>query len=297
MSSAENRPESAYWDLVRRVLLDGEWGENRSGVRARSVFGATLRWDLSGGEIPLLQSRAVWWKGVSEELFWFLRGSTDAKALAARGVKIWDANGSRGFLDGRGLTERREGDLGPVYGFQWRHYGAEYKDCETDYAGLGVDQLQGVLDALKTDPTSRRMLVTAWNPTQLAEMALPPCHVLMQFSVRPSGVLSLATYQRSADLALGVPFNMASYALLLRLVCATSGYAPGELVMNFGDVHVYEPHVGALGEVLEEALAPGPGFPQLEVATRRERLEDYSAEDVRLTGYAPKRVVRMKMVV
>lgn len=323
MMSGITSADASYWSLIEKVLDEGSITSNRTGVNTRSVFGATLRFDLSNGSIPLLQERAVWFRGVAEELFWFLRGSTDSNELDKRGVRIWNANGSREFLDARGLTHRRTGDLGPVYGFQWRHFGAEYVDSNTDYSNQGIDQVGHVLNALKTrdgvdGPNARRLVISAWNPPQLDEMALPPCHLLMHFrAVVPRGPrrlkLSLATYQRSADLALGVPFNMASYALLLRLMCETINasedsmynYDPGSLVMNFGDAHIYEPHVETLYKVLndfnetgleEEAKSRLPS-PTLEVLRPRTKMEDYEWSDLQLTCYAPKRKLAFEMVV
>lgn len=163
-------------------------------------------------------------RGVAEELLWFVKGDTNAKNLSAKGIKIWDANGSREFLDARGLSHREEGDLGPVYGFQWRHFGAEYKDMHTNYDGQGYDQLQACINSIKNNPTDRRIIMSAWNPagttnfsfltiSDLHLMALPPCHMFCQFYVA-NGELSCLMYQRSADMGLGVPFNIASYSLL-----------------------------------------------------------------------------------
>uniref|UniRef100_F6XVH4 Thymidylate synthase n=3 Tax=Ciona intestinalis TaxID=7719 RepID=F6XVH4_CIOIN len=157
---------------------------------------------------PLLTTKRVFWRGVAEELLWFIRGSTNAKELADKNVHIWDANGSRKFLDNIGLTEREEFDLGPVYGFQWRHYGAEYKDMHSDYTNQGVDQLKKVIDTIRTNPNDRRIIMCAWNPVDLPKMALPPCHAFAQFYVC-NGELSCQLYQRSADMGLGVPFNIA----------------------------------------------------------------------------------------
>jgi len=142
-----------------------------------------MRYSLREGQFPLLTTKRVFWRGVAEELLWFLSGDTSAKTLQAKNIHIWDGNASREFLDGRGLSHREEGDLGPVYGFQWRHFGAEYEDMHADYAGKGVDQVRQVIDQIKTNPTSRRILLTAWNPAALPDMALPPCHILCQFFV------------------------------------------------------------------------------------------------------------------
>ena len=197
-----------YLDLIAEILESGDCREDRTGVGTRSKFGAQMRYDLSKS-FPLLTTKRVFWRGVVEELLWFMSGSTDARTLADKNVHIWDANGSREFLDSRGLYDRQEMDLGPVYGFQWRHFGAKYRvsrsllpsrklaphmleycnfapihqDFNTDYTGQGVDQLAQVIHTIKTNPTDRRIILSAWNPAALPEMALPPCHMFAQFYV------------------------------------------------------------------------------------------------------------------
>lgn len=187
----------------------------------------------------------MFWKGVLEELLWFIKGSTNAKELSSKGVRIWDANGSRDFLDNLGFSSRKEGDLGPVYGFQWRHFGADYKDMDSDYSHQGVDQLQKVIDTIKTNPDDRRIILCAWNPKDLPSMALPPCHALCQFYV-VNGELSCQLYQRSADMGLGVPFNIASYALLTYMIAHITGLKPGDFVHTLGDAHIYLNHIEPL---------------------------------------------------
>jgi thymidylate synthase len=198
-------PELGYLELVREVMATGNRRGDRTGVGTISRFGAQLRFDLSRG-FPLLTTKKMFWKGVRDELLWFIAGDTDAKRLAAKGVHIWDGNGSRAALDGRGLKDYPEGTLGPVYGFQWRHFGAEYKGADASYKGEGVDQLADVIRLIRTDPNNRRIILSAWNPCDLNKMVLPPCHVLCQFYVA-DGKLSSHLYQRSADLGLGVPFK------------------------------------------------------------------------------------------
>jgi thymidylate synthase len=211
-----NSEERQYLDLIRNILDHGRTKGNRTGVGTRSVFGAQMRFSLRNS-FPLLTTKRVFWRGVVEELLWFIRGSTNARELSDKNVKIWDANGSRQFLDSLGLEDREEGDLGPVYGFQWRHFGAKYEDMHKDYTGLGVDQLAEVIRKIKTYPDDRRIIMSSWNPTDLPLMALPPCHTLCQFYVS-DGELSCQMYQRSADMGLGVPFNIASYSLLTCMI-------------------------------------------------------------------------------
>lgn len=188
--------------------------------------------------------------GVAQELLWFISGDTSAKTLQDQGIHIWDGNGSRAYLDSIGLEHREEGDLGPVYGFQWRHFGAEYSTMHADYQGKGVDQLADLIHRIKTNPNDRRLVLSAWNPAALPDMALPPCHMFCQFYVA-DGELSCQMYQRSCDLGLGVPFNIASYALLTRLVAQVCGLQAGDFVHVLGDAHVYTNHVDPLKEQLK----------------------------------------------
>uniref|UniRef100_A0A3Q2PEH4 Thymidylate synthase n=1 Tax=Fundulus heteroclitus TaxID=8078 RepID=A0A3Q2PEH4_FUNHE len=249
--------ERGYLNLVEYIMENGRKKGDRTGTGVLSVFGAQVRYNLRD-KFPLLTTKRVFWKGILEELLWFIKGSTNAKELSEKGVKIWDANGSRAFLDNLGFTEREEGDLGPVYGFQWRHFGAEYKDIHTDYSGQGVDQLQNVIDTIRKNPEDRRIIMCAWNPKDLPLMALPPCHALCQFYVC-DGELSCQLYQRSADMGLGVPFNIASYALLTYMIAHITGLQPGDFVHTLGDAHVYVNHVDPLKE---QVGVTGPGQPQ-----------------------------------
>jgi thymidylate synthase len=202
--------------------------------------------------------------------------------LQNQNVHIWDGNGSREFLDSRGLTENREGDLGPVYGHQWRHFNAKYAGCDSVYDGKGVDQLAEIIKQLK-DPaqrSSRRMLMTAWNPCQLNEMALPPCHVLCQFHVKAGKYLSCSLYQRSCDVGLGVPFNIASYSMLTHILAKFCGLEAHEFVYNMGDVHIYDDHV----EPLMEQIKREPyEFPKMIIKNLHNDIDNYSVDDIELT--------------
>ncbi|XP_077952101.1 thymidylate synthase isoform X1 [Gasterosteus aculeatus] len=213
--------ERGYLDQIELIMQQGRRKGDRTGTGVLSVFGAQARYSLRD-QFPLLTTKRVFWKGILEELLWFIKGSTNAKELSEKGVKIWEANGSRDFLDNLGFSEREEGDLGPVYGFQWRHFGAEYTNMHEDYTGRGVDQLQNVIDTIKKNPEDRRIIMCAWNPKDLPLMALPPCHALCQFYVC-DGELSCQLYQRSGDMGLGVPFNIASYALLTYMIAHITG--------------------------------------------------------------------------
>jgi len=253
-----------------------------------------MHFDLSDGTIPVLTTKRVAWKTCLRELIWFVSGSTDNRKLKEKNVKIWNDNASREFLDSRGLQRLEEDDLGPVYGHQWRHFGAEYSDCNADYTGKGVDQLANVIRALK-DPkerNSRRLVVSAWNPMQLDEMALPPCHVLMQFNVIDDK-LSCSLYQRSGDVGLGVPFNIASYSFLLRMVAHACSLAPGSFVYTLGNAHIYEEHIPALRSQIE--LTPYPPPTLVIKGDPRESINNYREEDFELIGYESHGIVRMTM--
>ncbi|PWV12059.1 dihydrofolate reductase-thymidylate synthase [Trypanosoma cruzi] len=288
-----NREEEQYLSLVDRIIREGNVKHDRTGVGTLSIFGAQMRFSLRNNRLPLLTTKRVFWRGVCEELLWFLRGETYAKKLSDKGVHIWDDNGSRAFLDSRGLTEYEEMDLGPVYGFQWRHFGAAYTHHDANYDGQGVDQIKAIVETLKTNPDDRRMLFTAWNPSALPRMALPPCHLLAQFYVS-NGELSCMLYQRSCDMGLGVPFNIASYALLTILIAKATGLRPGELVHTLGDAHVYSNHVEPCNEQLKRVPR---AFPYLVFRREREFLEDYEEGDMEVIDYAPYPPISMKMAV
>lgn len=290
--------EYQYLDLVRQIINTGCTRSDRTGTGTRSCFGTQSRYSLQNGTIPVLTTKSVAWKAVVEELLWFIRGSTDANDLSAKGVKIWDANGSREFLDSLGFTDRAQGDLGPVYGFQWRHFGAQYKDKETSYDGQGVDQLKEVIDKLKNNPFDRRIIMCAWNPRDLPLMALPPCHCLVQFYVSSDRKLSCQLYQRSADMGLGVPFNIASYSLLTHLLAKVANLTPGDFVHTLGDAHVYLNHIEALEEQLKREPKP---FPKLSILKENlNNLEDLcslEASQLCLEDYKPHGKIVMKMAV
>jgi dihydrofolate reductase/thymidylate synthase len=284
--------EDQYLNLVREVIEHGTKREDRTGVGTLSKFGVQMRFDLST-KFPLLTTKSVFWRGVAEELLWFLRGETSAKKLQDKKIKIWDGNSSREFLDSIGLKDREEGDLGPVYGWQWRHFGATYTDMHADYTGQGVDQVAQVLHAIKTKPHDRRIILSAWNPADIPKMALPPCHMFAQFFVA-DGALSCQMYQRSADLGLGVPFNIASYALLTCLFAHLTGLKRGSFVHTIGDAHVYLNHVDALKEQLKRKPRP---FPTLSIDPKVDSVDTCTMDDLTITGYDPYPKINMQMAV
>lgn len=317
MTASENQAEQAYLDLCERIIKEGEHRPDRTGTGTKSLFAPPqLRFDLSNDTFPLLTTKKVFSKGIIHELLWFVQGCTDAKKLSEKGVKIWEGNGSREYLDSIGLTDRREGDLGPVYGFQWRHFGAEYTDCDADYSGQGYDQLQDIIKKLKTNPYDRRIIMSAWNPPDFKKMALPPCHVFCQFYVNfPSKEapdsnnnkqqkssakprLSCLLYQRSCDMGLGVPFNIASYALLTKMIAHVVDMDCGEFIHTMGDAHVYLDHIEALETQLERTPRK---FPRLVIKDERKdeikNIDDFKFEDFQIVGYEPDAPIKMKMSV
>lgn len=250
-----------YLDALRSVLSEGERRTNRTGIDTISKFGLNLKIDLTKG-FPLLTTKKIFFKGIIGELVWFLHGDTNIKFLQENGIHIWDA-----WAD-------EKGDLGPVYGKQWRDWD-------------GVDQIATVVRQLKENPYSRRIILSNWNVGQLSKMALPPCHILAQFYVR-GNFLDCSVYQRSADMFLGVPFDIASYAALIHLLCHLCGYKPGILYYNFGDAHIYVNHI----EQVKEQLSRAPKrLPQLAIKEGAQ-LESISINDFILSGYNPEPAIR-----
>merc|ERR1711939_456005 len=302
--------EQQYLDLVRRVIEQGQQRPDRTGTGTVSLFAPPqMRFKLhdprrrgdddEGLVLPLLTTKRVFTRGIIEELLWFVHGSTDSKLLADKGVRIWDANGSRAFLDALGLTHRAEGDLGPVYGFQWRHFGAQYRTAKDDYTGQGVDQLAEVIRKIKENPTDRRIILSAWNPADIPQMALPPCHMFCQFYVtlperageRPR--LSCFMYQRSADLGLGVPFNIASYALLTHMIARVTGTLAHEFVHQLGDAHVYADHIEPLKTQLAREPRPFPRFVWRRPASETPDIDDFTLDDFGIEDYTPHPKIEM----
>lgn len=277
--------EQAYLDLLRDVLDNGVSRDDRTGTGTRSVFGRQIRFDLSEG-FPLLTTKKVFLRGIIEELLWFLRGSTNAKELEDLNVNIW-----RGWGD----PETRE--LGPVYGAQWRSWETPKKPSLIDRI-LGrtsikrTDQITDLVTRLKADPNSRRHMVVAWNPGRVEEMALPPCHCLFQFYVA-NGRLSCHLYQRSADIFLGVPFNIASYALLTIMLAQQCDLEVGDFVHTFGDVHLYDNHVDQANEQLSRDIRTPPGMTVRKAAD----IFSYGIDDFVLTEYDPHPTIKADVAI
>lgn len=252
-----NRDEMQYIDLLTNIMNNRVNRDSRNS-EVISSFGEKMKFDLRNG-FPLLTTKKMGWKTILRELLWFIKGSTDNKELNDKGVHIWDGNASKDFMESRGL-DYEENDLGPIYGFQWRHFGDKYIDKDTEYTG-GIDQLKYVIDTIKNDPLSRRIILSAWNPVDLDKMALPPCHVMVQFYVDVENkYIDAQLYQRSGDMFLGVPFNITSYSLLLHIICKITGYKPRFLHHIIGDAHIYHNHIN----LVEKQLRMVPyNFPEL----------------------------------
>jgi len=286
--------EYQYLNLIENILENGVWEEGRNG-KTKSIFGQSMRFSLKDGKIPILTTKKTAWKTCLKELLWFIRGQTDNKILKEQGVHIWDANGSREFLDSRGLHHYAEDMLGPIYGAQWRHFNAEYNAADGSASTEGVDQLQQIIDALK-DPkqrTSRRLVMSAWNPCQLDEMALPPCHILCQFNVHDGNKLSCMMVQRSNDECCGTPFNIASYSFLTHLLSKHCGLEAYEFVYFKGNCHIYEEHIE--GAKLQITREPYP-FPTVSIKETRENINDYQVEDFVINNYCSHETIKFKMV-
>ena len=297
--------EYQYLNIVENILEDGVWEEGRNG-NTKSVFGRSMRFSLADGKIPILTTKKTAWKTCLKELLWFIRGETHNSLLKEQGVHIWDANGTRKFLDSRGLSHYDVDELGPIYGYQWRNFDRKYY-CRAELERMdsdtisqltkqgGVDQLQQIIDTLNnpTERTSRRLVMTAWNPNQLHQMALPPCHVLCQFNVHDGNKLSCALYQRSGDFPLGVPINIASYSFLTHLVAKHCGLEAFEFVHFVGNCHIYEDHILP---IQQQILRDPVEFPTVNIKHKRGNINDYCVDDFEICNYTCHAPIVMKMV-
>jgi thymidylate synthase len=301
--------EHQYVSLVDKILKEGFWEEGRNG-RTKGIFGYTMRFSLRDNTIPIFTTKKTAWKTCLKELIWFIRGETNTKLLQEQNVHIWDGNTSREFLDSVGLHLNEEGIAGPIYGYQWRYFNAKY-NCMTgktiatnfeknnrDFNNVsfrGIDQLQYIIDCLK-DPvkrTSRRLIMTAWNPCQLDQMALPPCHVMCQFNVLDGNKLSCALYQRSNDVSLGTSFNVASYSFLTHLLAKHCGLIAHEFIHFMGNCHIYEEHIEPMEQLLHREFY---SFPKINIKNIKENINDYELDDFEIIGYQSNDVIKMKMV-
>jgi len=288
--------EYQYINLIKKIIAEGYWETGRNG-RTKSIFGYSMRFSLQNGKLPLLTTKKTAWKTCLKELLWFIRGETDNKLLQEQGVHIWDGNATKDFMASRGLDHYPAGVLGPLYGYQWRNFNASYDSATgkpSEHAS-GIDQLQQIITALK-DPaqrTSRRLIMTAWNPCQLDEMALPPCHILCQFNVHDGNKLSCALFQRSQDVCLGESFNIASYSFLTHLLAKHCGLEAYEFIHFMGNCHIYEEHLEPIKLILERTPFE---FPTLDISALKDNINAYEASDFIVTNYKSHDVIKMPMI-
>ena len=290
---SKNPDEMRYLASIKYILDHGNTKTDRTCVGTKSVFGLSYRYNLENNTWPVLTTKKVFLRGIIEELLWIVKGQTDGKILLDKGIKIWYGNGTRDFLDKTGLKHYRDHDLGAIYGHQWRHSGAAYINCSTDYTGKGVDQLSEVIQQIKNNPDSRRHIICAWNPSQLKDMALPPCHALVQFYVA-NGELSCIMYQRSMDTMLGAPFNIASYSLLTHMIAHITGLKAKEFIHFTGDSHIYTNHFdGANIQIQREPYE----FPKINFKRCIKNIEDFTYDDIQLQQYKSHPTIKMNMAV
>lgn len=296
--------EKYYLNLARKVLDQGKERIDRTNVGTVSIFGDKLEFDISQ-TVPLLTTKRVPWKHCIEELLWFMRGDTDSKILQRRGVKIWDGNTSREFLDSRNLQHYETGILGPGYSWQWRFFGANYSQAFSDTSTVdvskvgGFDQLNYIIETLKNDPFSRRIMMSYWNPPDLDKMALPPCHYSVLFYVEEENnqkYLSCLFNMRSNDLLLGNPFNIFSYAVLTYILAEKCDMKPRKLVYMGGDIHVYKNHINQMNEQLQRTPRPLPKL-KIDSSVKTKSISDITIDDFDVVGYFPHASIKAPMAI
>jgi len=289
-----NEEETQYLNLLKLIMEKGHTEMGRNGL-TKSIFGHTMRFSLENNKIPLLTTKKVFWKTCLKELLWFIGGKTNNQLLKDQNVHIWDLNSTREFLDSRNLQHYEENELGPIYGHQWRHFNAEWKGDNHDYSNDGIDQIQYIIDNLKNPETrnSRRLVLSAWNPTQLDQMALPPCHVLCQFNVHDGNKLSCLMYQRSVDVICGQPFNIASYSILTHLIAKHCGLIAHEFVYCMGNCHIYEEHYDAAN--LQQLREPF-NFPTIDIVNIKDDISNYNLSDFKINNYKCHNSIKVTMV-
>ena len=296
-----NHPELQYLNLINDIIKNGVEDKSRNGI-TKSIIGSTMRFPLNYNQIPILTTKKMAWKTCLKELLWFISGNTDNKVLKDQGVHIWDDNATREFLDSRNLKHYREDDLGPIYGYQWRNYNKPYtplhvlQNKNKSFMNTeSIDQLNYIIKHLK-DPelrNSRRLIMTAWNPEQLDLMALPPCHVMSQFNVL-NNKLYCSLYQRSGDVGLGIPFNIASYSFLTILLAKHCDLEPGEFVHFISNAHIYKEHE----ESLKKQVRRQPReFPTCIINNKYKSIDDYKINDFSVNNYIYHSKINMKMKV
>lgn len=298
--------EKQYLELLQNIIDSGELKPNRTEYKTKSLFGNTMRFNLSSSTgdkliLPLITTRKMFARGIIEELLFFVSGETDTKLLSAKNVKIWEGNTSREYLDSVGLNHYEVGDMGPGYSFCWRYFGADYQGCNADYTGQGVDQLSAVINDIKKNPFSRRLIVCAWDPSKIHQMALPSCHIMFQFNVGPDEnlqpkYLDCSFTMRSSDVFLGLPFNITSYALLTHMIAKLTNLQPRHLVYTGMDTHIYENH---FTQCLEQVKRTPYKFPELQLidCENIQKITDFTLENFKIVNYQHHEAITGKMAV
>ena len=290
----EFQNEEGYLKLLRKILNKGVEKSDRTGIGTLSLFGEQLKFNLEDNTLPILTTKKVFIKAVIHELLWFLRGQTDSKILENEGVNIWKGNTTREFLDNRGLTQYEIGDTGPLYSHQLRHFNAEYTGCSADYSGKGIDQVQNIINEIRENPDSRRLLMTTFNPSAVDKSVLWPCHgIAIQFYVN-DGFLSCMMTQRSVDSACGLPYNITSYSILTHLIANVCGLKPKELIMCLGDVHLYKPHLENVRIQIERIPKQ---FPKLNIKRNIQFVNDVVFDDFEIVRYEHHGPLNFKMAI
>jgi thymidylate synthase len=281
-----NIDENQYLNTINKVLKKGVYNIDRTKIGTLSIFGKSFKYNIRNYRLPLFTHRKMFYRGIIEELLFFISGNTNTKILEDKDINIWTGNTSRNFLDSRELYNLTEGDLGAGYSFQLRHFGAEYIDCNTDYTNQGFDQLKYIIDLIKNNPTSRRILFSYWNPLAMKKMVLPPCHILYQFHVNTNkNELSCSFYQRSSDFVLAANFNIVSAAILTFMLCHITGYKPGKIIHNIGDLHIYKNHIQETKKMLENKPYNFPLFYINDQNKQIKNIEDFKYEDFKILFY------------
>ena len=293
-----NKNETKYLETVSKIIEKGVYNLDRTNVGTKCLFGKTIKYDLRNNILPLFTSRKMFSRGIIEELLFFISGSSNTKILENKKVNIWKGNTSREFLDSRGLNHFEEGEYGESYGFNLRHYGAEYKGLDYDYTNKGIDQLQNVVDLIKNNPTSRRILFTFHNPETVDRIPLPACHVLYQFYIDiNTNELSCSFYQRSSDFCLAANYNVVSCSLLVYMLCHICNLKPGKVIHNVGNIHIYMNHIEEAKKMLQNEPMPFPLLyiddPQNEIKT----IDDFKYEHFKILFYKSHKTHKFEMAI
>jgi dihydrofolate reductase/thymidylate synthase len=293
-----NSEEQNYLDLMKEIIDNGVPSGDRTGTGTNSLFGRMLKYNIRDGTLPLLTSKRTFIRGIIEEMLFFVSGNTDCTKLQEKGIHIWDGNTTREFLDNRGLNHLPVGDMGAGYGFQWKHFGADYKDCKTDYKDQGFDQIQNVINLIKNNPESRRILISGWNPPDLHKMALPPCHLSYQFYVNvDKKELSCLLYQRSSDYFLANNYNAIGAIILTHMLAHICGLKTGEFTHFLGDTHIYSNHMEQCEKQMKRSTHP---FPTLILNPSNREIKDitdFQYKDFKVVNYYPHPTIKADMAV